>query len=365
MKKVLISLGTFFTIYHITAFTPITYINSRPHNSYTPYALTTPMEFMTEKASTLAPSFYQMHTISTAQTKSFYSYSFYILGLNYHQKLDAALSGLFFDLYLPIAFVENKLSDVHDVEIYAKKVDLADLTLNAGWMFLNKDRGQLTLNVDVSIPTNNNNEFEGKAPFSPAFGNNGRVVSGLCLDGNGTILKHKNHMLKLLGFAQYHYLTKARKQTLFIPTNSGYNDGMVTVSSHSIIDLGQTLCYHYKTFYVDCGLYYQWISPWKVHLEGQPLFTKNAYQVILNGQKINLFNINPESQTGRVHNANLLQIHADFGFAKKAFSHPFAFHKNEQYPEMSAYTNFGFTSTLWASDLRSWWEVYFKIGLAV
>lgn len=366
MKKLMyFSAVIFLNVYHISAFTPITYINSRPHNTYSPYALSTPIEFMREKPSTLAPSFYQIHTLLVSQVESLYSYAAYTLGLNYHQKLDAAVKGLFFDLYLPITFVENKLSDIHDVEIFAKKAGIADLALNAGWMFLHKNSDQLTLNIDVSIPTSNKDEFKGKAPYSPAFGNNGHIASGLCLDGNLALLKHKKHMLELTGFGQYHFLSQARKQTLFIPTNAGYDDGLVTISRHSIIDLGQTLRYHYKTLFVDLGIYYQWISRWRIKVDTQPILTKNRDIAILNSQKIHLYRIETDSQMAWINDSDLLQLHADFGFAKKEFPHPFALHKKDQCPGVSAYTSFGVTATLWASDFRSWWDLHFKVGFAV
>ena len=181
------------------------------------------------------------------------SYGFRI---DYNQKLDAILDGLFMRVNIPIVYVKTSLGytcsltsqqlrtatgfdgGAKTVENYLKgnvsntatsykqaaltyakihngqdKTNIADINLMFGYNFLDKPTKHIAANASFLIPTGNSPD--GEYRFEPIVGNGGHFAAGIGCDAYFELWRSNNKSLDLSLAANYKYLFKGtEKRTL-------------------------------------------------------------------------------------------------------------------------------------------------------
>lgn len=166
--------------------------------------------------------------------------------LNYHQDLEKILKGLFFTINLPVVHVENdvRLSvegslRTNDLRNYLRgeyevaaggansqaklqrailggkdsATGIADIDLQLGYTFLDKECYNACLHLGLTIPTGN--EIDGKRAFQAVYGNGKHFGFGGGLNFGARVWGDHHHNIKLHAGANYRYLFEAtEKRTL-------------------------------------------------------------------------------------------------------------------------------------------------------
>ena len=177
----------------------------------------------------------------------------YGIRLDYHQKLDKLVKGLYFKVNLPVVYVKNDMglsytgnaltqqipdgagtgavksvldylsgnitTTMQDPLTHAKidgsqsEIGVADIQVAVGYTLFNEVDKCLTGFVQATIPTSN--KPMGEYLFEPIYGNARHWALGGGLDGRFEIWKDDDMSLDILFAAQYKYLFKAtEKRTL-------------------------------------------------------------------------------------------------------------------------------------------------------
>lgn len=369
MKKLLLPILFALMATNSNAYTPIVYINGKPHNAGLPYGLATAQEYMTSKDDELAQSFDINHTSIAAHPENHDAeYQACITGLTYHQKLEALTPGLFMEAFLPIAFVANKLPKhvtinngkvsltEKDYETWSTKSALADITLLAGYQLIEAEDCNAAISVDVILPTQLSNK--GKTPVTPTMGNGGHVAPGISINGDLTAFGNERHNIKVFGQMQYHYNLEAIKQNLFGINQENYDVSNITVGEHAVFNAAASIAYTYHKFFIDAGLDYHVTTEKNLVSNDTHVFGKSYQKIQLNGKTVTLKNIGVGNQTATIPTSHLLNVHADLGLANKEFSHPLLF----DIP-VSGYVSVGSNATILNKNHPSSWDVNIKTGI--
>lgn len=239
-------------------------------------------------------------------------HSSYGVHLNYFQDLEKILKGLHFSINLPVVQVSNKVSitnkGANAIASGAYLLDTANLTnarikngnlqntgiadidLQLGYKFLDKETYSACIDLGLTIPTGNDNK--GQYVFDAIYGNGQHFGLGAGLGFGARVWGDHHHNIKLHAGLQYRYLFEASEKrtlglqdatgtvvqlgqyTMLTAAAAGTSDTIaanvttlnVNVTPGSLLDGVVSLAYNNGGFLVDAGynLYFREVETLKL-----------------------------------------------------------------------------------------------------